>query len=288
MRRVYHTTYENRINMSLVSLVYIYNNQASQTLLLSTTDMTNSRLRYLVICLGVGLIIFFIVGAIIYLTRRGHHHPQQQQVIHSESCPRPKQYEPDYDFDYTKKSHEYQNINSSIDYFRLSLSWSPTFCDGKQNLTNLFQCQHRFGFIVHGLWPSSLKNQTNAHPRNCRNEAAMPIETIKKYFCIMPSEILMQAEWEKHGTCYWKKPEDYFEQIKSLYTKIELPKNISEILNDQAILKGLKRQTIKQNFLKINPHLTSHQIDIRMSQGDKKLKEVAFCYDQNFHHINCY
>jgi ribonuclease I len=114
--------------------------------------MSTSRLRCLIISIGIGLVLLFVTGTLIYLIRR-HKHP----VINYDSCPRPTHYETDYDFDYTKKSNEYRNTNTTIDYFRLSLSWSPTFCDGKKKFSQkLFQCQHSFGFIVHGLWPSKM------------------------------------------------------------------------------------------------------------------------------------
>jgi ribonuclease T2 len=249
--------------------------------------MTNNHIRRLIIFIGIGLILFFIIGTIIYLTRRSEH-----GIINLDSCPRPKQYATDYDYDYTKNSREYRNANTSIDHFRLSLSWSPTFCNGKKHAQNLFQCQHSFGFIVHGLWPNKIKeiNDSNSfrlHPRNCRNEKEIPIEIIKKYFCLMPSENLMQAEWEKHGTCYWQKPEDYFEQINILHSKIHLPDNINEILHNQTISKRLRRESIQQSFLNLNPQLTPDYIDITMINKGKKLKEVAFCYDHSFNHIKC-
>jgi ribonuclease T2 len=249
--------------------------------------MTTNRTRYLLISLAIGITLLLVIGAILYLTRRGDHH-----VTTPYSCPRPKQYATNYDFDYTTNSREHRNINSTIDYFRLSLSWSPTFCEGKSHAKDLFQCQNAFGFIVHGLWPSKKRdNYTSyslrSHPRNCRNENEIPIEIIKKYFCLMPSENLMQAEWEKHGTCYWQKPEDYFEQIHKLYSKIHLPDNINEILNNQTLSKREKRDSIKQSFLNLNPKLTAEQIDIITANKGKKLKEVGFCYDHQFNHIKC-
>jgi ribonuclease T2 len=249
--------------------------------------MANNRIRYLLITLAVGVALLLIIGAILYLTRRGHH-----RVTPPNSCPRPKQYATNYDYDYTNNSRDYQNINSTADYFRLSLSWSPTFCEGKSHAKDHFQCQHDFGFIVHGLWPNKIKdNQTSisfrSHPRNCRNEKEISIEIIKKYFCLMPSESLMQTEWEKHGTCYWQKPEDYFEQINQLYSQIHLPDNINDILNNQTISKRSRRNFIKQTFLDLNPKLTAEQIDIKMANKGKKLREVAFCYNHQFHHIKC-
>lgn len=254
--------------------------------------MATTRTRRLIISLAIGILLLLIIGAIIYFTRRSFRRTDDHRTIHAPTCPRPIHYAPNYDFDYTQNSREHQNLNSTIDYFRLSLSWSPTFCEGKKNTQDLFQCQHTFGFIVHGLWPSKFRrNDTShslrSHPRNCRNEKEIPLTLIEKYFCLMPSEQLMQAEWEKHGTCYWEKPEDYFEQINRLYSKIHLPTLVNEIMNNQTITKRQRRQWIKESFLTLNPSLTSEQIDIMMTNKGRKLKEVDFCYDHQFNHINC-
>ena len=254
---------------------------------MSTSD---SRLRCLIITIGVIFIVLTLFITLAYLLRRpGYISPP------STDCERPILYSTTYDFDYRNKSHEYQNLQSPIDFFRLSLSWSPTFCGRKseKDRQHFFQCYHRLKFIVHGLWPNTRKtNETNAnlrrsHPRNCRNEKMMSLDVIRKYFCLMPSENLMQAEWEKHGTCYWQTPEEYFSQISSLYTKIRLPNDLEEILSNSTISKRSRRQMIKDLFLKINPELQSDQIDVQMVNRGKLLKEVAFCYDQHFNHTTC-
>ena len=245
--------------------------------------MATNPARCWLICLSIGIIVCFLIAVIISLIR-----PRKQQVFDYGSCLQPKQYATDYDFDYTKSPNEYRNTNSPIDYFRLSLSWAPTFCMKNNFAKNFFQCQHSFGFIVHGLWPSTMKkgNSISSHPRNCRNEKPMPIKIIKRYFCIMPSEHLMQAEWEKHGTCYWKIPEDYFQQIYSLYSKIHLPNNVTmdTILNGRSTSRS---DSIRKSFLNLNPQLKSTYIDVIMTDHGKTLNEVAFCYDHNFNNIDC-
>lgn len=254
--------------------------------------MSNSLIRCLVIAVGVLFILIFAVTLTVYFILR----PTGPSTV-SDSCPRPKQYAKDYDFDYTSKSKEYRNANGTTDYFRLSLSWSPTFCASrKKHAEQPFQCQHAFGLIVHGLWPNARKDNNTghgsqsvrAHPRNCRNEPAIPIEVIQKYFCLMPSEMLMQGEWEKHGTCYWSTPEAYFERIASLYSKVRIPNNIQEILDNRTISKRDRRGAIRDAFLQLNPGMKADEIDIMMVNRGRRLKEVAFCYDLNFNHIQCY
>jgi ribonuclease T2 len=67
---------------------------------------------------------------------------------------------------------------------------------------NTYQCIHSatFGLIVHGLWPQAAQvSSVRAHPRNCRNEPQLNTTFVKRFYCMMPDEVLMQAEWEKHG-----------------------------------------------------------------------------------------
>ena len=282
--------------------------------------MANKGLRWLIISIVIGLVLLTIIGIIVYLVRRGAHstikpdaHSQPNQTVTvydtstrrnqnltffgafpvvnliragSDSCPLPGQFRTDYDFDYLTKAGEYRDTTSPIDYFRLTLSWSPTYCDGQRNSDEIFQCKGSFGFIVHGLWPTSFKENSNSYPRNCRSEEKMPIDLIRKYFCMMPSEYLMQSEWEKHGTCYWQTPEEYFEKMKNLYSNIQIPKNIDEIISDKSLSKQDLLKNIKQTFLDNNPQLTWNNIDVKIG-GEKKLKEVAFCYDLNFNYIQC-
>lgn len=56
-----------------------------------------------------------------------------------------------YDFNYKKRLHEWATLNAKTDYYKLVLSWSPTFC--KQLPSNhrnqTFQCQYDdFGLVV--------------------------------------------------------------------------------------------------------------------------------------------
>ena len=81
---------------------------------------------------------------------------------------------------------------------------SPTYCASLSQAARekLFQCIHSatFGLIVHGLWPQVAKAaNVRAHPRNCRNEPQLNATFVKRFYCIMPDEDLMQGEWEKHG-----------------------------------------------------------------------------------------
>ena len=56
-----------------------------------------------------------------------------------------------YDFDYKQRQNEWATTNSKTDYYKLVLSWSPSFCkelpSAQRNRS--FQCQYDdFGLIV--------------------------------------------------------------------------------------------------------------------------------------------
>ena len=83
-------------------------------------------------------------------------------------------------------------------------SRSPTFCSSLPLFISEkeFQCirSDSFGLIVHGLWPQTTRSSSiRDQPRNCRNDQQMPMNIIRRFYCLMPDEDLMQAEWEKHG-----------------------------------------------------------------------------------------
>ncbi|CAF0847468.1 unnamed protein product [Adineta ricciae] len=201
------------------------------------------------------------------------------------SCPMPPKFKTNFDYNWQSKDHEWSNTNTRPDYFLFSLSWSPTFCstlsDSARNRE--FQCSRadQFGLIVHGLWPSKFDPKSPLDmPRNCRNDQQLPISLIKRFYCLMPDEDLMQAEWEKHGTCYFKTPTDYFTKIEYLYNQLTIP--------DIQAMKNPTYQSIKSAFLKLNsPDLFASAIYVRTdSQG--QLIEVRFCYDLYFRYTSCY
>jgi len=56
-----------------------------------------------------------------------------------------------YDFDYNKRQNEWATTNSKTDYYKLVLSWSPSFCKQLPSTqrNRSFQCQYDdFGFVV--------------------------------------------------------------------------------------------------------------------------------------------
>ncbi|CAF4377075.1 unnamed protein product, partial [Rotaria magnacalcarata] len=50
----------------------------------------------------------------------------------------------------------------------------------------------------------------------------------------MPDESLIQAEWEKHGTCSFRSADEYLNTIEKVFTGLTIP-NLKQILRDKNI-----------------------------------------------------
>ncbi|CAF1480809.1 unnamed protein product [Adineta steineri] len=200
-------------------------------------------------------------------------------------CRFPKTWKTRYDFDYKTRKNEWTTPNAKTDYYKLVLSWSPSFCKelpaSQRNQT--FQCQYNdFGLIVHGFWAQSKSAKTlKQHPRNCRNDKQLPLTTIKRHFCMMPGETLIQGEWEKHGTCSFRTGEEYLDTIERLYNALTIP-NLKRILAD----KRVDQYKIKKGFIEKNPKLHTNQMIIYMK--GKELVDIKICYDLKLNYTNCY
>lgn len=161
-----------------------------------------------------------------------------------------------------------------FDYYLLTLSWSPEYCAKAKN--DKFQCGagKHYGFVVHGLWPQYDKG----YPDSCSMTPAVPNAVVQDMLVIMPSEQLIQHEWEKHGTCSGEKVGDYFGLIKSTFQTIKIPAaftNPSSQVNTSAA-------DIRKQFIASNPNL-----QMAVACKGKYLQEVRLCFDKEMHPTAC-
>jgi ribonuclease T2 len=164
-------------------------------------------------------------------------------------------------------------------YYVLSLTWSPEFCRSHPAADGEQQCRAKRGFVVHGLWPEC----GSGGPSACDNGgAADPIDKSKIY-AFMPSDYLIQHEWEKHGTCSGLDRSAYFNLIGEQFGKLKLPR-----------LSGAPNPAkIKNLFLAQNPGLNADQIYLSCREGGPKsstqtLDEVRICLDKKtYGYVRC-
>ena len=109
-----------------------------------------------------------------------------------------------------------QNTPGEFDFYVLSLSWSPSFCEeaaerGNSGRSQQVQCGGRpFSFVVHGLWPQ----YERGFPEYCDRDSWLDRNIMTSMLDLMPAPGLIFNEWKKHGTCSGLGARGYFETIR--------------------------------------------------------------------------
>src|SRR5258708_13592782 len=96
-----------------------------------------------------------------------------------------------------------QNTPGEFDYYVLSLSWSPSFCEqaeerGNSGRSQQAQCGGRpFSFVVHGLWPQ----YERGFPEYChRPPPRLDPNIMTSMLHPIPPPALRFNAWANHGT----------------------------------------------------------------------------------------
>jgi ribonuclease T2 len=110
----------------------------------------------------------------------------------------------------------------NFDFYLLTLSWSPGFCDSGGAAKSPDQCGigSGLGFVVHGLWPQF----DRGYPSDCNPNAPQPSSiALAITHGVFPNEGLARYEWRKHGTCTGLSPQAYFADVKRARDEISIP-----------------------------------------------------------------
>jgi len=158
-----------------------------------------------------------------------------------------------------------------FDFYVLSLSWSPSFCESGGGRRSRKQCEidRNPGFVVHGLWPQ----YERGFPSYCRpdgrgaSQNAMDIGTR-----VFPDPSLARYQWQKHGSCSGESPAGYFTAAGAARARIAIPKQFNE--PTQAIRTTTIE--IERAFAVANPGLRPDMMAVACKRGGV-LEEVRIC-----------
>lgn len=169
--------------------------------------------------------------------------------------------------------------SGSFDYYVLSLSWSPQFCSSRKFAPSDQQCGdgRRFGFVVHGLWPQYEKG----YPESCATTFQLAPPTVEKALQMMPSQKLIEHEWQKHGTCSGLSAEQYFGQVETVYAGLVIPEPYRQ--PTAPVVTSLPE--LKQRFIEANPRLVDSSITAQCSGA--YLREVRICLRKDLSPMPC-
>ncbi|MGZ8159640.1 MAG: ribonuclease T2 family protein [Methylobacter sp.] len=161
-----------------------------------------------------------------------------------------------------------------FDYYLLTLSWSPEYCaKAKHDKLQCGEGKH-YGFVVHGLWPQYNKG----YPDSCSTTPAVPETVVQQVLPIMPSESLIQHEWEKHGTCSGKTAGEYFGLIENTFHTIKIP---AALTNPKQAVKT-SAAAIRKQFIDSNPNA-----QLAVACKGAYLQEVRLCFGKSMQPTAC-
>jgi ribonuclease T2 len=172
------------------------------------------------------------------------------------------------------------NEPGKFDFYVLSLSWSPSFCDaGSTRAQEQPQCGPRpYSFVVHGLWPQ----YERGFPKSCQvPPPRLQREIASSMLDLMPAPRLVYHEWDEHGTCSGLSAAAYFKTVRDARNMVKIPPQYSDLESALAV----NPDDVRNEFVKVNPKLTSGAISIDCDK--QHLREVRICFDKDLGFRDC-
>jgi ribonuclease T2 len=176
-----------------------------------------------------------------------------------------------------------QNAPGEFDFYVLSLSWSPSFCEAASERGNSgrsqIQCAGRpFSFVVHGLWPQ----YERGFPEYCQRPSPRLARNIMNSMLdLMPAPGLIFSEWDKHGTCSGLGERAYFETIRKARAGVKIPEEFLQLSEPKTIAPA----ELEDAFIKVNPGLSNSAISVTCDS--KRLSEVRICLSKDMQFRAC-
>lgn len=167
-----------------------------------------------------------------------------------------------------------------FDYYVLSLSWSPGWCEATGNARNAEQCDPGRGldFVVHGLWPQ----HERGWPEDCRSSFRDPSRRETATMAdIMGSGGLAWHQWQKHGRCSGLSAADYFATTRAAAGAVTIPAVFDGLTRDIAVPPAV----IEEAFIEANPDFTLDGVTVTC-RGEA-LQEVRICLTRDLQPRDC-
>jgi ribonuclease T2 len=166
-----------------------------------------------------------------------------------------------------------------FDFYLLSLSWSPSFCETPAGANAREQCGARpYSFVVHGLWPQ----YERGFPQNCQvPPPRLDHRIVDEMLDLMPARKLVYHEWDTHGTCSGLGQRAYFDTIRKARTVVKVPPQFENPQQPLTVTPG----EVVDAFVKANPGLTPAGIAIDCDRS--RLREVRICMTRDLAFRDC-
>jgi ribonuclease T2 len=167
-----------------------------------------------------------------------------------------------------------------FDFYVLSLSWSPSFCDTEGGRARRQpECANRpYAFVVHGLWPQ----YERGFPRSCQLPAPrLPHSIMTSMLDLMPAPQLIYHEWDEHGTCSGLAPGAYFDLVRKARTVVKVPPKYSDLTSPLTV----SPDEVTAAFIAANTGLTANSMAVECD--NRRLREVRICLSKDLAFREC-
>jgi ribonuclease T2 len=164
--------------------------------------------------------------------------------------------------------------SGDFDFYLLTLSWSPGFCDlgGDRKARDQCSAGAGLGFVVHGLWPQ----YQHGYPQDCdgggRPVSRAALDLTRGVF---PDEGLARYEWRKHGACAGLSPEAFFAAVRRARDEIAIPEAFKAPREAQTV----SPRDLARAFIAANPGLRLDAMATTCRNGE--LEDVRFCLSKD-------
>jgi ribonuclease T2 len=186
-----------------------------------------------------------------------------------------------------------QNTPGEFDFYVLSLSWSPSFCEasaerasrresngqsGSGRAPNQ-QCGERpYAFVVHGFWPQ----YERGYPEYCQVPAPrLDRGIVSTMLDLMPAPRLIFHEWDRHGTCSGLSARAYFDNVRKARALVKIPDEYLELKEPLTVTPD----EVEDAFVKANPGLTRGAMAVGCD--NRRLREVRICMSKDMQFRDC-
>ena len=176
-----------------------------------------------------------------------------------------------------------QNAPGEFDFYVLSMSWSPSFCEAGSERGSRRepdqQCGERpYAFVVHGLWPQ----YERGFPEFCQVPAPRLDRTIVGTMLdVMPAPRLVYHEWDRHGTCSGLSARAYFDTVRKARAVVKIPTEYMEVKAPLTVTPD----EVEEAFVKANPGMT--RAAIAVGCDNRRLREVRICLSKELRFRDC-
>jgi ribonuclease T2 len=213
-----------------------------------------------------------------------------------------------------------QNEPGQFDFYLLTLSWSPSFCDasaerGAQTNQNADARDDQSTGNPAASDQGATAEKTGDQPRRTSRRNAntqcgdrpyafvvhglwpqyengfpefcqMPAPRLNRNIVssmldLMPSPQLIFREWDRHGTCSGLSARAYFDNIRRARATVKIPEQYLALQDPLTV----SPTEVEDAFVQANPGMTRTSISVACDS--KRLNEVRICMSKDFKFQDC-